>query len=184
MISREMLDEAHERLTLEYRALWSMEQSEALVKEFSDQTNNEDFREAIRRHRHDRTEGSRGVPVGQYPPTSANIEAQLVAMNVERMRAKQQDRSKENDQTYRAAVLGDRPSRDQRTAEWGRKIRAEVEKAEAIRKALASHYRLNYLEQQDRLFLMRVLSEAKDNQTELLLPVGRALVVAEDIDRG
>ncbi len=187
MISEETHIAIHDSLILEYRNFWSIEQSEALVNDFQDQTNDQDFLEAIRRHRHDRTEGSKGAPIGQYPPTAANIETQLVAINVERMKAKQQDRSKESDQTYRAAVLGDHPSRDQRSKEWGRKIRAEIVKAQEIRKALESHYHLDYLEQRDQAFLMRVLSAAKhegwEDTPDLLLPVDRALLAAEMVTR-
>ena len=164
MISQQAKEKTHESLAMVYRGLWSIENTEALVEEFSHQCEDADFLEAVRRHRHDKTETAKGTPVGQYPPTPANIEVQLVAIHTERMRARNEKRQaelkKESDQTYLAAVAGQGQSADERAQMWGRRIQEQIRKAAALRRILEVRFKLDYTRQDHTKLLMQTLGEA------------------------
>ena len=152
-ISQAEKEDIHDYLTLWYRSQWTTAHTDALVQEFA-YVDGVQILEALRRHVHDQ---------GKWPPKPADIEGQLTVMYQERQRTLQEQRQKalrkESDQTYRAAVLGDRAPRDERTRAWGEKIRAQVRKSTAVRRHLEARFHLDYRLPGDMKLLMQTLEE-------------------------
>jgi hypothetical protein len=91
-------------------------------------------------------------------------------MNVERMRAAQEQRLKdlkqESDQTYRQAVLGQGQSREERARAWGQRIQDNMRQAARVRSRLQVNLGLDYRLQTDMKLLMDTLGAVDlENQT-------------------
>ena len=203
MLSAEERSTLHTDLMARWPHLWTPRRSEDLADEFC-YVPAADLRQAIHRHAHDATEDNRKIPLGQFPPTTANIEAHLGRITAERIRLRleeeQRRRDQESHRTYQE-LLGQRESVSQKGRRWGVQIRLQMARAAEIRKAVEDRYGLDSREQAHQLLVMRTLGAAKyegweEDATEYergstgevlpnlkvgLLPVDRALEVAEEI---
>ena len=121
----------HETLSRNYGHRYSPDLGRALYDEFRDTINDEQLREAIKRHIRDAQEQRDGTPIGSWPPTVAHIEQQLTAMYRDKKRkevaAANDARRQESDRHYAKAM--DSP-------DW----RAEIRKGAAIKAAILKEF--------------------------------------------
>ena len=121
----------HETLSRNYGHRYSPDLGRALYDEFRDQINDEQLREAIKRHIRDAQEQRDGTPIGSWPPTVAHIEQQLTAMYRDKKRrevaAANDARRQESDRTYDRAMKSNL---------W----REEIRKGAAIKAAILKEF--------------------------------------------
>ena len=121
----------HETLSRNYGHRYSPDLGRALYDEFRDQINDEQLREAIKRHIRDAQEQRDGPPIGSWPPTVAHIEQQLTAMYRDKKRkevaAANDARRQESDRTYDRAMKSNL---------W----REEIRKGAAIKAAILKEF--------------------------------------------
>ena len=153
----------HTDLMTRWPHLWTPQRSEALADEFC-YVPAGDLRLAIHRHAHDATQDNRNIPLGQFPPTTANIEAHLGQITAERIRQRLEDDQRQRDleshQTYQE-MLGQRDATTRRGQFWGEQIRLQMARAAEIRKALERRYRLDYTDPRDHQLVMQTLEVAR-----------------------
>ena len=191
MIPQEQKSTIHDYLVLWYRSQWTQEHTEALCGEFSYLAGSQ-LLEACQRHIRNSTGTAQGEAAGHWPPKPADIEAQLMALNVERMRAAQEERlreiRRETDETYQG-VMGQRQSKTARARIWCAVAGDEMQKAAKIRQALEDCYSLDPQEPLHMHLLMAVLTETKHKwlvpelglDVEGLMEIAGAVLVAEEI---
>jgi hypothetical protein len=121
----------HETLSRNYGHRYSPDLGRALYDEFRDAINDEQLREAIKRHIRDAQEQRDGTPIGSWPPTVAHIEQQLTAMYRDKKRrevaAANDARRQESDRTYDRAM---------KSGLW----REEIRKGAAIKAAILKEF--------------------------------------------
>ena len=121
----------HDPLSRNYGHRYSPDLGRALYDEFRDTINDEQLREAIKRHIRDAQEQRDGTPIGSWPPTVAHIEQQLTAMYRDKKRrdvaAANDARRQESDRTYGRAMKSNL---------W----REEIRKGAAIKAAILKEF--------------------------------------------
>ena len=121
----------HDTLSRNYGHRYSPDLGRALYDEFRDTINDEQLREAIKRHIRDAQEQRDGTPIGSWPPTVAHIEQQLTAMYRDKKRrevaAANDARRQESDRTYNRAMKSNL---------W----REEIRKGAAIKAAILKEF--------------------------------------------
>ena len=121
----------HDTLSRNYGHRYSPDLGRALYDEFRDAINDEQLREAIKRHIRDAQEQRDGTPIGSWPPTVAHIEQQLTAMYRDKKRrevaAANDARRQESDRTYDRAM---------KSGLW----REEIRKGAAIKAAILKEF--------------------------------------------
>jgi len=160
-----------ETLSTHYGAKYKPEQGRAIFDGLTDQINDEQLREAVDRHLHNKLDDRGaldGTPVGSWPPTVAHIEQQLTRMYAdtqrERQREKEQKRKEESDQTYVQAL---------RSNLWQEEIRIGA----AIKATLIQRYNLHPGRPADIKIIMETL-KAMIGKTGLIDDMDRAVAKA------
>ena len=123
-----------ETLSQNYGAKYKPEQSRAIFDALAPDISDDQLREAIDRHIHNKLDdggGLDGTPLGSSPPTVAHIEQQLTAMYRDKKRrevaAANDARRQESDRTYDRAM---------KSGLW----REEIRKGAAIKAAIVKEF--------------------------------------------
>ena len=153
----------HETLSRNYGHRYSPDLGRALYDEFRDTINDEQLREAIKRHIRDAQEQRDGTPIGSWPPTVAHIEQQLTAMYRDKKRrevaAANDARRQESDRTYDRAM---------KSGLW----REEIRKGAAIKAAIVKEFVAA-----DNVVVMQTL-QAMQGERGLIDDIPRAIETA------
>ena len=160
-----------ETLSTHYGAKYKPEQGRAIFDGLTDQINDEQLREAVDRHLHNKLDDRGaldGTPVGSWPPTVAHIEQQLGLMYADtlrnRKRETEQKRKEESNQTYVQAM---------RSNLWQEEIRI----AAAIKSKLIQRYNLQTRRPEDVKIIMETI-KAMVGKTGLIDDIDRAVAKA------
>ena len=166
-----------ETLSQNYGAKYKPEQSRAIFDALAPDISDDQLREAIDRHIHNKLDdggGIDGTPIGSWPPTVAHIEQQLTRMYADKRRQKEaaekKKRAQESDRHYEKAM--DSP-------DW----RAEIRKGAAIKAAILKEFVAA-----DNVVVMQTL-KAMHGERGLIDDIPRAietaarLIIARDKDQ-
>jgi len=160
-----------ETLLTHYGARYKAEQGRAIFDELTDQISDEQLREAVNRHIHNKLDDRGtldGTPIGSWPPTVAHIEQQLTRMYAEtqreRIREKEKERKEESDQSYVQAM---------QSHLWQQELRIGA----AIKATLIQRYNLQMRRAEDVKIIMETL-KAMIGKTGLIDDMDRAVAKA------
>jgi len=104
--------------------------------------------EAVLRHVQNTQVDSRGLPLGKYPPSIADVKSQIEQIEANRRRQRQQEETQKRQQESDAPYV-----QASKKFSW----KNEIARGAAIRKALVTHLRLDPKKPEDMKLIMETL---------------------------